>query len=77
MIIIFLFALLGVEFNSYLVVFLVNLGIWINGICIVLLEGDVCGGSLTIKFVFLLWEGCFVSLPPLNFQKKMVSLTST
>lgn len=52
MIFIFLFALLGIEFNSYLVVFLVNLGIWINGICIVLLEGDVCGGSLTIKFVF-------------------------
>ena len=52
MIIIFLITLLGIEFNSYLVVYLVNLGFWINGICIVLLEGDVCGGSLTIRFQF-------------------------
>lgn len=66
---IFLFTLLGIEFNSYLVVYLVNLGFWINGVCIVLLEGDVCGGFLTIKLVFLLWEGCFVLYPFVFSQK--------
>ncbi len=35
-------------------VYLVNLGFWIDGLCLVLLIGNVCGDSLTIKLGFLL-----------------------